>query len=192
MLQQLKKLFIIILFIFPLSGCIPAAFVVGAAAGGSIIYDKRPVKTMMHDRHISQTSQNLIDQDPQLQDHSHISIAAFNGIVLMVGQAATPQLRQHAYDLVNQVKGIKRIYNEVTVSGNTSLLTRSNDAWITGKIKSAMLAKPGLQSSQIKVITEDGIAYLMGLVSQKQAALAVDAARKISGVRKVVKVFQYT
>jgi len=192
MFSQWKKLLIVAALIIPLSGCIPAAFVVGAAAGGAIIYDKRPMKTMLHDRSIAQTAQNLIDKDKQLHDHSHISIAAFNGIVLMVGQAATPELRQHAEDLVKKVPDVKRIYNEITISGNTSLLTRSNDSWITTKVKSAMLAKHGLQSSQIKVVTEDGIVYLMGLVSRAQADLAVDAARKVSGVRKVVKVFQYT
>jgi len=175
-----------------LSGCLPAAaLVVGATAGGAIVYDKRPAKVMVRDREISDQAQEAINEDSILRGRAHIAIATFNYVVLMVGQAETPELRDRAYNLVSRVKYVRRVYNEVSIGKPTPTGKRASDTWITTKVKSAMLTKSGLSSSQIKVVTENGVVYLMGLVSPQQAALAVEAARRVNGVTKVVKVFQY-
>jgi osmotically-inducible protein OsmY len=94
--------------------------------------------------------------------------------------------------LAHSVADVKRIYNEITIQGPTSSLTRTSDAWITTKIKSQMLATDDLQSGTIKVLTENGAVYLMGVVTHDQADMSVDIARQVSGVQKVVKIFQYT
>lgn len=188
----MKRMLAILVLMIPLAGCIPAAFVAGAAAGGAVIYDKRSMKTMLEDGKISNLAQSRINQDPQLKGRSHISVAAFDHIVLMVGQAQTPELKQRAYQIVASVPDIKRIYNEVQIEGSISYLQRSSDDWITTKVKSRMLATPGLNSTQIKVVTEAGVVYLMGEVSQSQGNLAADAARRVGGVVKVVKVFEYS
>lgn len=190
----MKKLLLLLMCVFPmLSGCVAAAVVGGATAGGAVVYDKRSFKTMNQDRHATERGQTLIDHSKILKGRSHISIATFNHIVLMVGQAQTPELRGYAYKLLSDnLKHIQRIYNEVTVAGSTSFLQRTNDAWITTKVKTAMLAGKGLRSSQIKVVTEASAVYLMGLVSRRQGTLAANTARRVPGVKKVVKVFQYT
>lgn len=187
----MKKIIAILLLLIPLSGCIPAAVVAGATVGGAIVYDKRSFKTILQDRHSAQTAQNIINSDPLLKKRTHISVAVFDHIALMVGQAQTPELRQRAYQLVKNVKHIQKVYNEVRIEGSISTLEATNDAWLTTKVKSAMLAAKGLHSTQIKVVTENAVVYLMGMVSHEQGALAANVVRRVNGVRKVVTVFQY-
>ncbi len=189
---MLKKLLSIILLSCFLSACLlPVVFVAGAGIGGSIVYDKRNMKTMVQDRDMATAALHKIQDDPDLSEHAHISIATFNHIILLAGQAPTEELRQRAFDLVNSVPNVKRIYNEVTVEPPTSTMIRTNDSWITTKVKSAMLAEKGLRSSQIKVVTENSVVYLMGIVTRKQSDLAAQAASRVSGVKKVVKIFEY-
>lgn len=190
----MKKFGLIILCIFPLlNGCVAAAVVGGATAGGAVVYDKRSFKTINQDRHAAERGQTIIDHSKILKGRSHISIAVFNRILLMVGQAQTPELRDYAQKLINDnVKNVQRVYDEVNVAGSSSFLQRTNDTWITTKVKTAMLGAKNLHSSNIKVITEDSTVYLMGLVSHQQGDLAGHVARRVPGVKKVVKVFQYT
>lgn len=189
----MKKLMIALIMTIPLCGCVavPLAIVAGATAGGAVIYDKRSFKTMSEDQNSRSYAQRWLDSDRTLKGHAHISVAVFNHVALLVGQAQTPEIRDRAYQIVSRVKNIKRIYNEVAIAGPTSTLQQTNDTWITTKVRTAMLAKSGLRSTNLKVITEDNMVYLMGMVTRKQAALATDAARRVSGVTKVVKVFEY-
>ena len=86
---------------------------------------------------------------------------------------------------------MSRVYNEITVGPATTRWQRTKDAWITTKVKSELLAKPGLHSTEIKVVTENGVVYMMGKLSHRQADMATDVERKVDGVRTVVKVFEY-
>jgi osmotically-inducible protein OsmY len=174
-----------------LSGCIPVAVVAGATAGGAIVYDNRSLSQMNTDNSIIQKAMNRLNANAALKEKCHLSVSAYNGIVLLVGQTPTPELRETAYNLIKDVPGIARIYNEISIAGPTSFIQRTNDSWITTKIKSAMLAQTGLHSTEIKVVTEDGIVYLMGRITHRQAKLATNVARRVSGVEKVVKVFEY-
>lgn len=186
-----KTLALLLLISVCLSGCVIPAVVVGATAGGAIIYDKRSFKTMDEDQQAYQYATRWIDQDKLLKGRSHISIAVFNNVALLVGQAQTPEIRQRAYEIASRTKYIKRIYNEIVISGSTTALQRTSDTWITSKVRTALLLKKGLNSNNIKAITEDGVVYLMGDISRRQAKLAADAARRVQGVKKVVKVFTY-
>lgn len=188
--SRAAKIIATTLMITSLSSCIPAALVVGATAGGSVIYDKRSMSTMIQDRDSAQGAANLISASPELKQGTHISIATFHHIMLLVGQTSTDEQRTTAYQLASGVKYISRVYNEITVRKPISLTQRSKDAWITTKIKAEMLAKPGLESTEIKVVTEDGVAYLMGILTPKQVEMAVDLTRRVDGVREVVKVFE--
>lgn len=173
------------------AACVPVAFMAGSTAGGALIYDKRGVATMIEDRDIANEAWKKINNDPELRKQAHISVSSFNRVVLMVGQAPTEQLRNHAYDLVNSIQGIKRIYNRVSIEAPTSKSRQAEDAWITTKVKAKMVAEKGLKSSQIKVVTEDGVVYLLGLVTHKQSDIASTVASQVTGVEQVVKVFEY-
>ena len=189
----MKKSFIVILlFCNILSGCIPLIIGgVGAVVATAIVSDHRSLKTMMQDREIANQANIAIKQDSQLMGRSHISVISFNHHVLLVGQVQTPELRARAYELVYKLRFVERVYNQLTISGVTTDLARTDDAWITTKVKTAMLAQPGLRSLELKIVTENGVVYLMGVVSHQQANLATDVARRVHGVIKVVKVFEY-
>ncbi|OGO95861.1 MAG: phospholipid-binding protein [Coxiella sp. RIFCSPHIGHO2_12_FULL_44_14] len=177
--------------VFLLSSCIPAALVAGATAGGAILYDKRGFVTMNQDQNARVYAQRALDNDDLLKDHAHVSVAVFNHIALLVGQVQTQDLRQQAEQRITRIPNIQRVYNEITVGNPLSALQRTNDTWITTKVRTMMLSKPGLRSTNLKIITENGVVYLMGNVSRKQATIAADVARRVRGVTKVVKVFEY-
>ncbi len=174
-----------------LSGCVPAALLVGATAGGAVVYDNRPLKQMNTDHRANQIANYRLKHDAAIAKKCHISVATYYGIMLLVGQAPTPELKARAYGLVKNIKNVNRTYNEIVVRDPTSLGQRADDSWITSKIKSKMLLQSGLRSTDIKVVTEDGVVYLMGRVSHQQAGLAANVARRVGGVHKVVKVFEF-
>lgn len=190
----MKKLLLSLIFCAPLlSGCVAAAVVGGATVGGAVIYDKRSFATMNKDANATRHAQHLIDHSEELKGRSHIAIATFNHKMLMVGEAQTPELKNYAYKLLkDNVKNVNQIFNQVKIEGASSFSQRADDSWLTTKVKTAMLAAKELHSTEVKVVTEDGDVYLMGLVSRKQGNLAANTARRVSGVKKVIKVFEYT
>ncbi|MBN0987726.1 BON domain-containing protein [Amphritea pacifica] len=122
---------------------------------------------------------------------SHVNVTSFNGIVLLTGQVATEESRMEAEQIVSQVRKIRRIHNELTVTSPTSTLTRASDTWITAKIKANMIGDKQVDATQIKVVTENGVVYLMGLVTRAQADRAIQVVRSVNGIQKIVKIFEY-
>lgn len=133
---------------------------------------------------------NIDKADPELAQ-AHIIVVSYNGVVLLAGQAPSEQLRQLAAETVAKIKKVRRVHNELTLAGNTSMMARSNDGWITTKVKSKLLANSEIAGSQIKVVTENGVVYLMGLISRDAADRATEVARGTAGVQKVVRIFEY-
>lgn len=181
------KIYAVLLASLILTGCV-AAVVAGAAAG--MVYDRRSVKTMEADVRLFHVVHKAIVTNPQFRD-SRILVSSFNRVVLLVGQTPVSSLREVAEKMAQSAPGVVRVYDEVTIGNPISLTQRTNDSWITSQIRSNMLTKKGLESGSIRVVTENAAVYLMGIVSQEQAALAVDVARRVKGVNKVVKIFQY-
>jgi len=186
-----SKLLLITILTLALQGCF---FIAGAAAGAAaiaIVYDHRTVDTIIQDQKIDREVLRKIAADPELHNTTHINVTSFGQVVLLTGETPTAELRQQVEKTTWTVKGIKRIYNAITIQGPTSTLTHASDTWITTKIKTEMLATKGLKSASIKVVTENGTVYLMGTVTHTQEQIVVDIARHTSGVQKVVKIFQY-
>jgi len=186
-----KKILAIISVVLLLPGCIPAAFVAGAAAGGAIIYDHRDTKTMINDRDAAFQIQNNLDLDKDLFKKAHLSVVAFNHIALLVGQVPNEELRKHAETIAKANSKIKVLYNEMTIGPPISHMQMTNDTWITTKVKTTLIATPGLSSTNLKIITENGTVYLMGLITHQQADLATEKTKTVSGVEKIVKIFEY-
>ncbi len=122
---------------------------------------------------------------------TNISVTSFNGIVLLSGQVPTQELRQQAGSVVQKVRGVRRVHNELQIAGVTSGIIRSNDLWLTAKVKTNMIARKSVDANRIKVVTENGVVYLMGLVTSAEAKAAVDVARNVAGVQRIVKIFEY-
>jgi len=134
---------------------------------------------------------NMKSQEPAFKD-AHFSVISHNGVVLLVGQVESDALKATATDIASRASiKIKRIHNELEVSGKTSMLSRSNDIWIATKVRTLMLANNDVPSGQVRVIAENGAIYLMGLISQVEGDNAANLVRNVSGVTRVVKVFEY-
>lgn len=188
----MKKLFIIIACCLSLTACLPAAFVAGAAASGAVVTDGRDMKTQLDDKTMAHRVRTALHLNKRLDKHTIISVSTFNRVVLLTGTAPNEELRELASKIARSVKKVKRVHNEIVVGDNTSLKDAARDTWLTTKIKSSLLAERGLNSAQIKVVTDNSTAYLMGLVSRDQADLATNVTRHVPGVTKVVKLFEYT
>lgn len=191
-MRNIKKLMVLgLLSSQLLTGCVPVALVAGAAVGGVVVYDRRTLRESFIDREITRRSLYTLRNTAALNGKSHISVATDNRVVLLTGQAQTPELKSLAKQVVSNVPNIKKVYNEIQVAGKNSMMDRTNDSWITTKVKTAMLREKGLKSSDIKVVTESGVVYLMGKVTRDQADLATRVSRRVGGVKMVVKLFQY-
>jgi len=191
--MNLKKVMATCLLSLILQSCI--AVVSGAAIGTAstlVLYDRRPVKIIYHDTQLDRQILLALQAHPMLSKRCHIVIATYRGTVLLAGQAPTQELKEEIEEITKSSAKIKRFYNEITIEGPSSELTRTSDAWITTKIKTELLATKHLRSGQFKVVTENGTVFLMGLVSREQATMAVNTIRKIDGVQRVVKIFEYT
>lgn len=188
----MKKLLFLIAIALSLQGCIFVAGAAAGAAGVAVVYDHRKLEKILLDEKIAKDAATKLRSDEEIHENAHIEVTCFNQVVLLTGEATNSGLRQKAEDIVRTVPDIKRIYNQVLIKGPSSSLTQASDSWITAKIKTQMLATKGLQSGTIKVVTENGTVYLMGIVNKDQAEIAVDIARQVRGVQRVMKIFQYT
>lgn len=191
----MKRIVTLIGLIVALPLALQSCFVAGAAAGAAaiaMVYDHRSIEYTLQDNKLAKAIVARLSANKNMWTESHIEVTVFNHVVLLTGQTPNPEWRQNAGDIAKSVHDVDKVYNQLTVEGPTSSLTRTSDSWITTKIRSQMLAEQNLKSSSIKVVTENGVVYLMGMVSQEQADIAVDIARKVSGVQKVIKIFIYT
>ena len=171
-----------------LTGCVAA--VVAGAASSLVVYDKRTVSMVEKDARIFHVLRSNIVPDPRFRN-SHIIVSSFNEVVLLAGQTPDASLRGVAQQIAQHTPNVHRVYNEITIDYPLSLAQQSQDTWITAQVRSKMLTEKGLESGSLRVITENGVVYLMGIVTPEQANLAVNVSRQVKGVRKVVKVFQY-
>ena len=122
---------------------------------------------------------------------ANISVTSFSGIVLLTGQVSSEDLISIASAEVEPLRNVRKVYNELTVAGKTSLLSRTNDSWLTTKVKSAFSTATFSDATRIKVVTENSVVYLMGLLTRAEADAAAEIAREIQGVQKIVKIFEY-
>ncbi len=123
---------------------------------------------------------------------SHIVVTSYNGVVLLAGQTPRADLKSLAEQAARRVQGVKRVHNELQVLAPSSPLARSTDALLTTRIKTAMLADNTVPGSQIKVVTENGIVYLLGLVTRAEANRATAVVQGVGGVQRIVRLFEYT
>jgi len=174
-----------------LHACAPAV-VVGAGAGAAAAHDRRSVGAIVDDAAIELKIGALIKADKSLTDTTHISVTSVNGMVLLTGEAETAALREKVVADARNVASVRLVVDEIRIAQPTPIGNRTRDTWITTKVKSKLMNTRGLDSSQVKVVTEARSVYLLGLVTQEQGHLAAEAARRIRGVARVVKLFEYT
>ncbi len=171
-----------------LAGCVEMA-AVGLGAAAVAREDRRTTGTLVEDEGIELRATNRIGE--RFRDKVHINVTSYNRNVLLTGEAPDAATRAEVEKMVRAVPNVRGLTNDIQIAGNASLGARSNDAFITSKVKARFLDSGTINPIQIKVVTEAGVVYLLGLVTEAEAAAAVELARTTGGVRKVVKVFEY-
>ncbi len=134
---------------------------------------------------------NVSKADPDLENGSHIVVTSYNGIVLLAGQTPREDLKAKAEQVAAAVQRVKKVNNELQVLDPSSVAARASDNWLTTKIKTQMLTDNAIPGSRIKVVTENGIVYLLGLVTRDEANRATNLVQGVGGVQKIVKLFEY-
>lgn len=152
--------------------------------------NERTLGQIIEDDNIETKAEVNIHASNDAYDTAHLVLVSYNGYVLLAGQVANEALKSKATVVVRKVQNVRRIYNELEIGPPSSGLIRTQDSWITSKIKSVLLTSGDIQSTSVKVVTENGVVYLMGLVTQKEAELVSEKARRVSGVTRVVRLFE--
>ncbi len=173
-----------------LTACVP--LLVGAATVTTInvATDRRTVGRNLDDNTLELNLRKDILLDESLKG-TNISVTAINGIVLLTGEVATDSQRRHAEDLANGWVQTLSVVNELQLAGSTSVTSRANDTLITSKVKTNLLRSKDVPANAVKVVTEGGKVYLLGLVTRAEGDAAVAAAQSVGGVTHIVKVFEY-
>ena len=170
-----------------LSACAPLV-VGGAVMGTMMAVDRRTTGTQVEDEGIELRSANRLNE--ALGDRGHVNVTSFNRQVLLTGEVSSAQDRQRVEQIVLGVENVRSVVNDLAVMPTTSLGQRSNDTFITGKVRASLVDAQDISANSFKVVTERNIVYLMGRVSQREANRATEIARGVSDVRKVVRVFE--
>jgi len=171
-----------------LQGCFPLV-AGGVGAGAVMVADRRTSGSYVEDEGIEWRGSSALRD--RLGDAVHVNVTSFNRNVLLTGEAPTEGHRAEAERVISQVSNVRGITNEIQVSGIASLTSRSNDAVITSKVKARFVDAGTFGANHVKVVTEASTVYLLGLVTRREADAATQVARTTSGVRKVVRVFEY-
>ena len=184
--RQMMKLMAALLTVTAFAGCFP--LVAGGMAGGAlVIADRRNPGTQSIDRGIQLEAESFLIK--KYGDNVHVNVSVFNRRVLLTGETRTEQLKSEVANSVKAMKNVSDVFNELVAAPLSGLSARTNDAYLTTRIKGAFLADKNVPSNSMKVVTEAGKVYLMGIVTEAEANVAVNIAREVPGVKQVTKVF---
>jgi osmotically-inducible protein OsmY len=187
-----------------LYGCAPV--VIGGAAAGTaaVATSRRSPGSLVDDETIEVKARLALLENKELNSQVHVDITSYDGIVLLTGEAPTAQLRTEVENLVRKVPElanleartptVSRIHNEMTIAAPSSFMTRASDSLVTAKVKTELLRITdieGFNGTRVKVVTDNGTVYLMGLLTHKEADAVTEKARQVGGVQRVVKLFEY-
>jgi osmotically-inducible protein OsmY len=173
-----------------LQGC-AGVVIAGGAAAGSMANDRRTSGAYVDDEIIEWKLFDVLGGDEQIREQTHVNTVSFNGIVLLTGEVPDEAMRTRVNELIRGVDGVRQVHDETTIAAPSSFMSRSGDSWITTKVKTALMTDDTGMGASTKVVTEKGVVYLMGLVSPEEADKLTEIARRVGGVQKVVKVFEY-
>lgn len=173
-----------------LQACAPVLFA-GAATGAMMANDRRTAGTIVDDKGIELKVANKIASDKALADKVHVNATSYNRTLLITGEVPSETLRDQIVAFAGSAEGVKQLYNALDIALPTEYKSRNFDAWVTSKVKAKMVGRSDVDAGQVKVVTENAVVYLMGLVKHAEADAAARVASEIDGVKRVVKVFEY-
>ncbi len=193
MKYYLKPLSIILsvsIVFLDLSACAPLV-IASAASGVAVLTDRRTTGTYIEDKAIELKAYKLLSEDRNLASSSNLSVTCYNERVLITGQAASDNVKNQAENVIKNIPKVKTVYNEIQIAEKDGIKKSSYDSWISTKVKTNLASDLRVNPLDIKVTTADKVVYLMGLVTPNESEIATDIARKVYGVNKVVKLFEY-
>ena len=170
-----------------LSACVPL-IVGGAAMSALVAVDRRTSGAQLEDEGIELRGASRLRD--AFGDRAHINITSYNRQVLLTGEVPNDAAKQQAEQIVSRVENVRTIVNELAAAGNTTLVQRSSDVLITGKVKASLVDAKDMYAGAFKVVTERATVFLMGRVTQREADRATSIARQIDGVQRVVRIFE--
>lgn len=184
---MLRKALLGALFIAFLQGCAPTASVIGQEGMG---WDQRTTSSIVKDDQIAGAGNNMIQLHPALCDNNTLDLHVYNQTLLIVGAVDNMEERAQLSALMKSIPGLRRIYNQVTLTKPLSYLQRLEDSWLTTKIKTRLMSEKQLHFNRIKVVSNDQNVYLLGLVNPKEAECAIAATKEVPGVKKIIRLFE--
>jgi len=187
-MNLITKLILSAVITAQLTSCVPVV-IGGAAAGGAMAADRRTSGIYIEDENIELKA--VKQMETNLGENAHVNVTSYNRNVLLTGEVPDNASKAKAEGYVKEITNTRSITNEIAIGPKSSIGSRSNDTYITSKVKTKFITENQFPANYVKVITENGVVYLMGIVSKAEAEAAVNIARNIYGVSKVVKVFEY-
>ena len=191
MLKRLSTLILTGVSLLSLQGCLATAVVTSAAVATKVATDPRSAGTQIDDEILEERVAHNLNNDAQLKEEARINVVAYNGKILLIGQAPNQSASESAKNLAAGVNGVSDVYNEIRVGEKINVSQIYVDSYITSVIKSKLLVNSEVKTTEVKVITENGEVFLMGKLDAQQADAAAEVARNVSGVTKVIKVITY-
>ncbi len=171
-----------------LVACVPVV-VGGAAAGGAMAADRRTSGIYVEDENIE--LKGVKKMETNLGEEAHVNVISYNRNVLLTGEVPVAESKTKATSLIKEINNVREITNEVVVGPKSSIGSRSNDTLITSKVKTNFVTENKFSANHVKVVTENGVVYLLGIVTKAEGDAAAEIASSVNGVTKVVKVFEY-
>jgi osmotically-inducible protein OsmY len=188
-MKALRRAVLPLALIAPMVGCVPVMIGAGGAAAVSSLEDRRSTGAQIDDESIEIRATNRVND--RFGDRAHVNVTSYNRIALITGEVPDEHAREQVEKIVLAVPNVRGATNDVQISGVSSLGSRANDSYLTTKVRGRLLDTKRISPVHVKVVSEAGVVYLMGIVTEAEADEAVEIARTTGGVRKVVKVFEY-
>jgi osmotically-inducible protein OsmY len=188
-MNALRRAMLALALIAPAAGCVPVMIGAGGAAAVTSLEDRRSTGAQIDDESIEIRASNRVND--RFGDRAHVNVTSYNRIALITGEVPDERAREQVEKIVLAVPNVRGATNDVQISGVSSLGSRANDSYLTTKVRGRLLDTKRVSPVHVKVVSEAGVVYLMGIVTQAEADEAVEIARTTGGVRKVVKVFEY-
>ncbi len=171
-----------------LTACVPVV-AGGAAAGGLVAADRRSTGAYLEDQEIELKAEKAISDN--LKENVHANVTSYNRRVLITGEVSNEANKAKAESVVRPTQNVNRINNQLVIGANSTISSRTNDTYITSKVKTKFISENKFAANLVKVVTENGTVFLMGMVTHKEGDDAAEIASKVSDVKKVVKDFEY-
>jgi len=175
------------------SGCTAVAVGSAATTGIAIAHDRRTTGTVIDDQTVELKALRVLYGNNSIRLNTHINATCYNGTLLLTGEAPTENLRQQIVSEIRRIPNIKKIHNEILLAAPSALVSRSSDAYVTSKAKVNLFninKIQGFDPTRVKIVTENGVVYLLGLLKQHEVTPVIETIRRVGGVQRVVKLFE--